>query len=627
MRANRPLTLPSIITIAMPLTHSVRMASRSPAKTDLGTRVVCRVSHTTEINYGLSARLLRAVRGKGGLPSLTALVTQLSPRLSFCAAPTANGSYVHMDDGPVSIGSNVALLFDKEWYTSATNEWRCQAFYQVRDQSGNIVKDTTAFASVLPDSVDESDQWDITSTLADKEDRLWLSLWRSSSNDEHYYIILNSDGSVYKALTQTSSDRCFMYCDQDGYIWATENGQVLILRPNDTSAVAPRPVAFAPNWINSSLPAQVDGDGYRMYDRWSPQVLQVDVPEGITHSTMRLVDLNMWNNSLHASDVIIKKGSTTVWSQQGSLAGSTTIDASAYLTQGSNVLTMAQDDLQGGQLLVTFDDVPAILSVTPASQAVGGDAGATSVSVANAGGGTMSWNARVSESSSGWLHIVSGASGTNSGIINISYDANGSPTGRTGAIIIEAPGATDSPQNVTVTQEAASDNPPEVTHLTGPAFAYEGWTVRLVCVANDPDAGDYLQNVSSVQTGGKHVAVNWPQSLETIVPITIRGTYLVPSLTLAADGHMTFDVTVTDQRGGLSSPAASITINAYMAGDSNHDDYVNIGDLQTLVAVWGSNNSGQWWNWNPWADFNNDSYVNVGDLQTLVANWGRRLVY
>lgn len=64
-------------------------------------------------------------------------------------------------------------------------------------------------------------------------------------------------------------------------------------------------------------------------------------------------------------------------------------------------------------------------------------------------------------------------------------------------------------------------------------------------------------------------------------------------------------------------PAVRIT------GDINNDGYVNVGDLQLLVAAWGSqltppNNS----NWNADADLNGDGYINVGDLQLLVANWG-----
>ena len=69
-------------------------------------------------------------------------------------------------------------------------------------------------------------------------------------------------------------------------------------------------------------------------------------------------------------------------------------------------------------------------------------------------------------------------------------------------------------------------------------------------------------------------------------------------------------------------PAAGVTTS--IAGDLNGDSYVNVGDLQILVAAWGSDRAGGS-SWNAAADANSDGYVNVGDLQTLVANWGRSL--
>ena len=88
-------------------------------------------------------------------------------------------------------------------------------------------------------------------------------------------------------------------------------------------------------------------------------------------------------------------------------------------------------------------------------------------------------------------------------------------------------------------------------------------------------------------------------------------------MTLFVDSPMAFQIAVTDGK----SPAvmASMTVNAYMMGDITHDGYVNVGDLQGLVAAWGGHASGLA------ADINGDTYVNVGDLQNLVANWGRSL--
>ncbi len=59
------------------------------------------------------------------------------------------------------------------------------------------------------------------------------------------------------------------------------------------------------------------------------------------------------------------------------------------------------------------------------------------------------------------------------------------------------------------------------------------------------------------------------------------------------------------------------------AGDINGDGYVNVGDLQSLVAAWGSHaGSPTDTGWDADADLNDDGHVNVGDLQLLIANWG-----
>ncbi len=57
--------------------------------------------------------------------------------------------------------------------------------------------------------------------------------------------------------------------------------------------------------------------------------------------------------------------------------------------------------------------------------------------------------------------------------------------------------------------------------------------------------------------------------------------------------------------------------------DINNDRYVNVGDLQALIAAWGSSLGGV--HWNPNADLDGDLYVTVADLQILVPNWGRSL--
>ncbi len=102
---------------------------------------------------------------------------------------------------------------------------------------------------------------------------------------------------------------------------------------------------------------------------------------------------------------------------------------------------------------------------------------------------------------------------------------------------------------------------------------------------------------------------------------TPTATLTVPYIPSADDALLTFQATVSTDNGGRASE--TVTLQAYMAGDANHDNRVNIGDLQSLAAAWSSSTAGG--NWNVNADFNDDGHINIGDLQLLVSNWNRSL--
>ena len=96
--------------------------------------------------------------------------------------------------------------------------------------------------------------------------------------------------------------------------------------------------------------------------------------------------------------------------------------------------------------------VQPVLSVSPGTRTVSKDTGSTTFSVTNTGTGTMSWQAEAP--SGGWLSITYGSSGNNTGTIHCTYTANTTQTNRTANIRITASGATGSPVDVTVTQQA-----------------------------------------------------------------------------------------------------------------------------------------------------------------------------
>lgn len=66
---------------------------------------------------------------------------------------------------------------------------------------------------------------------------------------------------------------------------------------------------------------------------------------------------------------------------------------------------------------------------------------------------------------------------------------------------------------------------------------------------------------------------------------------------------------------------AQLDSQLLLPGDINGDGYVNVGDLQILVASWGRTLGEP--GYDSRADLDGNHTINVGDLQVLVANWGR----
>jgi hypothetical protein len=144
---------------------------------------------------------------------------------------------------------------------------------------------------------------------------------------------------------------------------------------------------------------------------------------------------------------------------------------------------------------------------------------------------------------------------------------------------------------------------------------FETRRVNLHATASDAD-GDPL-SYAWLQTAGK-------AAVSPTGAAAADYSFTTPSLDIRSDGAMTFQVTVSDGQGGVTSDSVAVTV--YMAGDANYDWYVNVADLQMLVAAWGSQvGPPPSTNWDPDADFDGDGFVNVGDLQLLAANWGRYL--
>jgi len=267
---------------------------------------------------------------------------------------------------PIAIGSNVFFIWARYWDTDSDYQ-REELNYQIHNTSGSVVKSRTVLTPVLADSVEKNDSYEISSMLTDNSGKVWISYYHSQSGQptEFYYVIIGTDGNIWKGPISTTATRTFSYCDKGGYIWATESGQFFVLNDDDTTVVPARSGAWTPTQKVSNIAASVANDGYRLYDRWSQQTVGIDVPSCANPNSIELFDLNLWDNELHITDPNLMKGDTPVWSQSGQFTGHTTVDVSGMLGEGVNILTMTQNDFLGGQVLITFPyTIPVIGDIT-----------------------------------------------------------------------------------------------------------------------------------------------------------------------------------------------------------------------------------------------------------------------
>ncbi len=171
--------------------------------------------------------------------------------------------------------------------------------------------------------------------------------------------------------------------------------------------------------------------------------------------------------------------------------------------------------------------VQTVLSVSPTNQDVTTDAGTTTFSVSNTGTGTMPWTALVTSGVT-WLSITSGASGTNSGTINCDFTTNTSSSARTATIRVTAIGATDSPQEVTVTQAPTST--PKTTRCT--ATLDENLLLHIPYLTyDDPASGTLSLWVDLVyESNPKQIIFKYKRS-----GVINRPSFSCPASTLSAD--------------------------------------------------------------------------------------------
>lgn len=139
----------------------------------------------------------------------------------------------------------------------------------------------------------------------------------------------------------------------------------------------------------------------------------------------------------------------------------------------------------------------------------------------------------------------------------------------------------------------------------------EGQEIILLAVASDFDA-DALTYAWNQSTGLNVVPTGTATADLHLV---------APTVSTLAEATMAFTVTVSDGYGGITSD--TVNVRVCIPGDANRDDAVDVEDLLTLVATFGSVSEDP--AYDATCDFNSDDMVDVVDLITLVDNWGRAL--
>lgn len=138
-------------------------------------------------------------------------------------------------------------------------------------------------------------------------------------------------------------------------------------------------------------------------------------------------------------------------------------------------------------------------------------------------------------------------------------------------------------------------------------------TVTATVVPDSGLAGNHVLRVEVFNSTGVQV----PALTQKVVAGNGTWTGVVPLGGVASAAGGSFagaKIRVTDIATGVMTEH----VMTQYAGDINGDGYVNVGDLQALVAAWGGGPG-----YNGPADINGDGYVNVADLQAMVANWAK----
>jgi len=264
------------------------------------------------------------------------------------------------NEGVFPIGSDKAILFFEEEYKTALKKDRQNLCFQIRDNIGTLEKPTSTINSILDESIDVMDTYRYEDIITDNLGRVWVSYrhYRSGDGEKFYYVVLNSNGQIIHGPVQTSNEMRFRICDKDNYIWANI-GSVLYLIDHEFNKIT-FPGFATPNQKVGDKMARVLYYDYTIFDRWSPITFAVDLSSNHRNDTLEIFDLPI-NEEVGVRNLVMGLNNTNILSSNN-LPESSKLKVSEEMQLGTNIFTMTQDHLLGGNVLITF---PIVVNYPP----------------------------------------------------------------------------------------------------------------------------------------------------------------------------------------------------------------------------------------------------------------------
>ena len=235
----------------------------------------------------------------------------------------------------------------------------------------------------------------------------------------------------------------------------------------------------------------------------------------------------------------------------GSYSGAITVNGG---TAGAKTINVSA--------VVSAASTPPALSVSSSSLAftstVGGaNPAANTVSISNAGGGTLNWTA----SSSQAALLVSPAQGTNSGTLTVSVNLTGVPAGTySGVITINGGAAGTKTVNVSATVSAAAPPP-----ATPPTLTLSSTTLAFSCTKGGVNPAAKTVDISNTGGGTLNWTASSNQSALKVSPAqgANSGTMTVSvDLSAAPAGAYSGIITVSAGAAGTKTIAVSAAVEA-----------------------------------------------------------------